>query len=504
MKKIKVFISSVQNEFAAERQVLYDYMLSDALLGRFFDPFIFEKLPAADVRADKAYLSEVKHSDIYLGILGKEYGSVDAEGFSPTKREFDLACRENKTRLIFITSHINTERHPKELALINIAEGEVIRKKFSSSSELKTAVYASLIRYLEEKDYIRTGPFDASPCLNATLEDIDSEKVKEFVLLAKSKRGFPLPATSELAKILTHLNLLDDGRIANAAILLFGKQPERFFINAEVKCAQFHGTTISKPVPSYQVYKGDVFQLVNQAVDFVLSRINVEVGQRNIGVDVPLAYEIPRAVIAEAIVNAVAHRDYTSNATVQVMLFRDRLEIWNPGQLPYNLTLSQLKQPHSSFPSNPLIAEPLYLTGYIERLGTGTLDMIRLCKEAGLNEPEFKQEDVFKTIIRRSGQATGQASGELTGEAGGELTGEVAEEIRRIVIVLQGEMKRAEIQEALQLRHDDYFRTNYIIPALDSDYIEMKYPEIPNHPNQSYRLTTKGKELAQELKNKET
>lgn len=85
----------------------------------------------------------------------------------------------------------------------------------------------------------------------------------------------------------------------------------------------------------------------------------------------------------------------------------------------------------------------MYLAGYIERLGTGILDMIRLCKEAGLNEPEFKQEDVFKTIIRRSGQTTGQA----TGQAGGEVTGEVVEEIRRIIIVLQGEMKRAEIPE---------------------------------------------------------
>ncbi len=343
MKKIKVFISSVQNEFAQERQVLYDYMLIDALLGRFFDPFIFEKLPAADVRTDNAYLNEVQHSDIYLGIFGKDYGSENADGLSPTEREFEMACRENKTRLIFISSHINTERNSKELALINKAEREVIRKKFSSSSELKTAVYASLIRYLEEKNYIRIGPFDASPCINATLEDIDSEKIEEFVLLAKSKRGFPLPASSGPAKILTHLNLLDDGRITNAAILLFGKQPERFFSNAEAKCAQFHGTTISKPIPAYQVYKGDAFQLVNQAVDFVLSRINAEVGMRNKGVDAPLEYEIPHAAIAEAIVNAVAHRDYTSTGAVQVMLFHNRIEIWNPGQLPHNLTLPQVK-----------------------------------------------------------------------------------------------------------------------------------------------------------------
>jgi predicted HTH transcriptional regulator len=62
-------------------------------------------------------------------------------------------------------------------------------------------------------------------------------------------------------------------------MLLFGKQPQRFIISSEVRCVQFHGNEIVKPIPAYQVYKGDVFQLVNQAADFILSRINVfEIG----------------------------------------------------------------------------------------------------------------------------------------------------------------------------------------------------------------------------------
>jgi len=100
-------------------------------------------------------------------------------------------------------------------------------------------------------------------------------------------------------------------------------------------------------------------------------------------------YEIRKEVVAEAIVNAVAHRDYTSNGSVQVMLFADRLEVWNPGALPPSLTLEKLRQAHGSVPGNPLLAEPMYLTGYIERMGTGTRDMIRHCTEAGLPEPEF-------------------------------------------------------------------------------------------------------------------
>jgi predicted HTH transcriptional regulator len=132
------------------------------------------------------------------------------------------------------------------------------------------------------------------------------------VRIAKTKRGFPLSAQAKPEKILTHLNLISEGSISNAAVLLFGVKPQHFLISSEIKCVQFNGTKIEKPFPAYQVYKGDVFQLVNQAVDFVLSRIDLAVGTRNEDTQAPLKYEIPRAVIAEAIVNAIAHRDYNS------------------------------------------------------------------------------------------------------------------------------------------------------------------------------------------------
>lgn len=331
------------------------------------------------------------------------------------------------------------------------------------------------------------------------MSNIDPEKVVRFVTIAKAKRGFPLRPESPTTDILIHLNLLNRDKITNAALLLFGNKPQHFFISSEVKCAQFHGTEISKPIPAYQVYKGDVFQLVDQAVDFVLSRINASIGTRDEGVDVPIEYEIPQAVVAEAIVNAIVHRDYTSNGSVQVMLFKDRLEIWNPGQLPPNLTLLKLRTSHGSFPANPLLADPMYLSGYIERLGTGTRDMVRLCEENGLRELEFKQEDVFKTVIWRNVEATGGVSGGVSGEATEEASGQVSEEVRRVILVIDDEMKRAEIQHTLQLKHDDYFRTHYIIPALESEVIEMTHPDSPNHPKQRYRLTAKGIDIRKQI-----
>ena len=187
-------------------------------------------------------------------------------------------------------------------------------------------------------------------------------------------------------------------------------------MSSEVRCAHYHGTEVAKPIPSYQVYKGTVFELVDQAVDFVLSKIYRSIGTRAESARAPRTYEIPAEVVTEAIVNAVAHRDYTDNGSVQVMLFADRVEVRNPGRLPTTLTLEKLREAHSSVPGNPLLAESLYLTEYIERMGTGTLDMIRRCVEAGLPEPEFAVTDGFVTTIRRaviprrvSGQVIGAA-----------------------------------------------------------------------------------------------
>ncbi len=130
---------------------------------------------------------------------------------------------------------------------------------------------------------------------------------------------------------------------------------------------------------------------MDQAVDFVMSKLARSVGTRAEGPAAPVEYDLPKEAVAEAIVNAVTHRDYTSNAAVQVMIFAGRLEVWNPGELPSGLTPERLRAEHPSIPHNPLICDPMYLAHYIEKAGTGTLDMIARCREAGLPEPSFEQ-----------------------------------------------------------------------------------------------------------------
>lgn len=198
------------------------------------------------------------------------------------------------------------------------------------------------------------------------------------------------------------MNLLDGKRPTHAAILLFGRNPQRFLPSAELKCLHLHGTEVRKPIPSYQVFKKTIFDQVDQGLDFVLSKLARTVASRDEGPAAQVEYDIPRAAVAEAIVNAAVHRDYTSNAAVQVYVFSDRVEVWNPGELPYSLTPELLREQHASIPRNPLLAEALYLAHYIEKAGTGTLDMIALCREAGLPEPDFEQRgDQFVVTLWR-------------------------------------------------------------------------------------------------------
>ena len=527
MDPLRIFISSVQGEFAEERAALRDYIQDDPLMRRFFDVFVFEDVPASDQRPEQLYLDEVERSDIYVGLFGRDYGSEDGEGVSPTEREFDHATAAGVHRLIFLKA-VAGKRHPKMQALVGKAEAGLIRKRFGTVAELVAGLYAALVEYLDSRELIRWGPFDASPCPKATLDDLDFERMAQFIRTARVVRQFPLPLGTPPSELLEHMNLLDDTRLTNAAVLLFGKAPQRFVMSSEVRCAHFHGTEVAKPIPSYQVYKGTAFELVDQAVDFVLSKINRRIGTRTENARAPRTYEIPVEVVTEAIVNAVAHRDYTDNGSVQVMLFADRLEVRNPGRLPPPLTLEQLREAHRSVPGNPLLGEALYLTEYIERMGTGTLDMIRRCVAAGLAEPEFAVTDGFVTTIRRApardhetvgaeqrtrsrapSQETGQAAprqGEASSQFGVQAGVQVGVQERPSAwtgldakdAAMLSACRQAEVpSKALRIAGGYAGRTrsfeNRLRRMLAEGLVVMTDPGKPRSPRQRYRLTDRGR-----------
>lgn len=495
MRKQRIFISSVQKELAAERLALAQYIRADALLSRFFEAFLFEDLPAADARADAVYLAEVDRCDVYLALLGESYGFEDDQGISPTEREFDRATAAGKPRLMYVLGQ-DAQRHPKMQALVQKAGDQLIRRRVGTLDELKQAVYASLVDQLARTGALRMGSFDEWVCAGATQADMSPQKLSRFLARAQSSRNYPLDPSTPLSVALTHLNLLPGGQHpSHAAVLLFAQEPQRFLPSAELKCMHFHGTEVQKPIPSYQIYKGTVFELVDQALDFVLSKIDRTVGTRDQGPQAPVTYELPREAVAEAIVNAVAHRDYASLASVQVMLFSDRLEIWNPGELLAPLTIDNLSRPHASVPRNPRIAEPLFLARYIEKAGTGTLDMIALCQQAGLPAPEFRQDGgQFVQTLWRPQHSYKQAQDVTQGTKLGPSRDQV-----KILEKASSGAALADLMAVAKRTNRTKFRDQVIQPLLQDGWLEMTDPASPRSPQQKYRLTEQGKALLQEL-----
>jgi predicted HTH transcriptional regulator len=439
------------------------------------------------------YLEEVKNCDVYVCLLGSEYGAEDAQGISSTEREFREATKQGKARLLFIKAGNDQDRHLKTMELIKRAGGEMIRRRFSNGTELVTQVYAALVQYLEDEGILQTVPFDASVCRGAAFSDIDETYVGNFLEAARAERKFPLPQNTSAKKLFAHLNLLTNDKISHAAVLLFCRKPQRFrpLICAEVKCMHFHTTEVRKPIPSYQIYKGTLFEQVDEAVDFVLGKIDRSVTPGKTGNASEVAYEIPKLVIREAIVNAIAHRDYTSNAGVQVMLFVDRLEVWNPGALPSGMTMKSLRTAHSSVPHNPLISEPLFWARYIERAGTGTLDMIALCRKAGIPEPEFEQRGgQFVLTIRRKKVIRQKAPIQPTAQVGPKLGLSWAQV--EILHKCKQESKISELMKIVSRTNRTKFRDQVLTTLMKAGLLEMTFPDKPRSSKQKYRLTQRG------------
>ena len=165
------------------------------------------------------------------------------------------------------------------------------------------------------------------------------------------------------------LNLLRREKLTNAAILLFGKNPQKFFPQAEVKCARFKGTEPLEFI-DMKIFGANIIDQREDALEFVKEHIKLQA--KIVGTERVEKWEYPIEAIREAITNAVVHRDYEIQSNVQIRIFDDRLEVWGVGPLPKPLTIEDLKKKHKSILRNPLIEKCLYITIFLEKCPKNT------------------------------------------------------------------------------------------------------------------------------------
>ena len=235
--------------------------------------------------------------------------------------------------------------------------------------------------------------WENQPADGWTIADLDEEEILVTVKEAVRQNRLAEPNSLDIENLLTGLNLMRDGEILRAAVVLFGK---RELMNAAtmpqclLKTARFRGTGMTDFDDNRQ-FHGNAFTLYRNAQIFMMDHLPISshfVPGKFERVDEPL---YPTAALREALANALCHKDYSiGGSSIGVGIYDDRLEITSTGPLPFGLTPEKLFKPHPSQPWNPLIAEVFYRRGIIEKWGSGTIKMAGLMEAAGLPAPEIE------------------------------------------------------------------------------------------------------------------
>jgi ATP-dependent DNA helicase RecG len=221
-----------------------------------------------------------------------------------------------------------------------------------------------------------------------TKEDVDLERVREYMKLATAQKRRSFLSSETPWQVLKKLELVKDtDKITRAAILLFGKNPQSPLTQAVVHAGRLREKV---HIMDNMMIDGSIIDQVDKTVDFIKKNLHVrfEITGEPQRKEV---WDYPLPAIREAVINAICHRDYGHVSDIQIKIMEDLLQIWSPGFLPFNLSVAELLDPtHASSPRNKLIAQIFYDIGLIERYGSGIHRILDACKEAKQPEPLFE------------------------------------------------------------------------------------------------------------------
>jgi len=221
-----------------------------------------------------------------------------------------------------------------------------------------------------------------------TYDDLSNEAFDILRKNAKLKGRIP-SADLELSNIelLDLLRLKNDNTLNRASLILFGKDPEKMSTGAFLKIGYFK---TDYDLLFQDVISGSLFNQVEKTMDLLTTKY-LKAYISYDGINRVETLEYPVEALREAVLNALIHKDYSSNAPIQISIYSDHILIWNPGKLPDEISIEKLRTKHSSIPANPNIAKTFFRAGYIESWGRGTVGIIEKCIEAKLPEPTFEE-----------------------------------------------------------------------------------------------------------------
>jgi ATP-dependent DNA helicase RecG len=350
-------------------------------------------------------LAALANADGGVALLGvAPRGAVQSGADAPALRDLTLEAALLTEPPLILPSPQIMEVGGAALVLVQVPEGlphvyslkgVYWTRSGANNRPLATSELRQLLLDRSESGY------ESKAVADAALTDLDESRISRYL----DQVELP-PDADALQALLSRgciTRLTAEGLPATepaptvAGLLLFGRDPQRFLRSAEIICVRYAGEVMGDEFVRQDI-GGVLAEQVRQAEAFVASNMRRGMRIRSLAREETTEYPLP--VVREAIVNAIAHRDYSIRGEgTRVLMFSDRLEVYSPGRLPGHVTLANLKDERYS--RNEAIVAVLSDMGYIERLGYGIDRMIAAMQEAGLPAPLFEETSAgFRVTLR--------------------------------------------------------------------------------------------------------
>ena len=406
-RELQVFVSSVQKELEDERLIVQNLLNTDPFLSAHCAPLLYEFEPASPQKALEECLKSLDRCQVYLLIVAIQYGSLVGD-ISITHAEYRRAKENKLPVLTFIKGDRSLKREPGTDALLKELDADGTKYKcFGNVIELQKEVRASLVKLLKEQFRIvpssdenaiaqqtieATSTFESQPLTRMRWLDLDHDVVRQLIATAEGRSTERIPpkallAGASLRGLVWHDPKTGEHFATAAGIVLLGKDPSAVFPQCRLLADAYRGAELDGNPSDHEDIRGPMPLVIDRAIAFVDR--NTRHPMKVVGLNRVRLDEYPVEALREALVNAVAHRQYEdAGRKVMLEVFSDRVVISSPGLPPAPITLANLRKgKYRPCSRNPVLAQCLSYFHRIEERGSGFRRMRDQMLNHGLDQP---------------------------------------------------------------------------------------------------------------------
>lgn len=417
--KLRVFVSSVQRELEDERLIAQNLLNTDSFLSAHCEPILYELEPASPGRAAEGCLEVLDSCQVYLLIVGVQYGTIVGE-LSITHTEYRRAKANGLPILAFIKGDRSLRREEGTATLLQEVDDDGFKyKRFGNVIDLQKEIRAALLRLLHERCGVTptsdeneiathtieaTSSFESQSLTRIPWEDLDHTVARRLIAAAESKRTEDVAENDLLPGVLLRglvwLEPSCSKHYATAAgILLLARDPSAVFPHCRVLADAYRASMPDGEPRDHEDIRGPMPIVIERAIAFIDR--NTRHPMRIIGINRVRLDEYPVEALREALVNAVAHRQYEdAGRKIMLEVFFDRIVISSPGLPPAPLTLARLRSgKYRPCSRNPVLAQCLSYFHRIEERGRGFRRMRDQMLDHGLDQPIIGTDTGYFQVI---------------------------------------------------------------------------------------------------------